>query len=626
MCGIVGRVELEPSQQQRDPAAALSLIAHRGPDGGGCWISADKRVVLGHRRLAIIDLSPSGAQPMTAVQGQVSLTYNGEIYNFQELRKQLKERGQSFQGGSDTEVLLAAYLEWGTGCLDQLEGMFAFGIYDGRPEVSRRGKLLLARDRVGEKPLYYWHHPGGFSFASELKALMADPQLPRRLDLEALNHYLASGYVPGDKCILAGVKKLPPAHAITYDLSTGEAQGWRYWDVPHPCVAEPQEQSLVEELESLLEASVRRQLVADVPVGILLSGGVDSSLVTALAARCSSSPVKTFTITFPNYGHYDEGPYARRVAEFFATEHHELVAEPTSLNLLPDLARQYDEPLADSSLIPTFLVSKLTREHVKVALGGDGGDELFGGYDHYRAAHRDARVRRCFPRAVRGAFGAVAEKLPIGTKGRNYLLGLRSSAQEAAARGTLFDLHARIRLLSPDAVNALGQQIEAPEEYRLAIWNAEFNLVDNLTRLDFRTYLPDNILVKTDRASMAASLELRAPWLDRRVIEFAFATVPAHLKASRVEKKTLPRRLAEKLLPPDLDWRRKQGFSIPLATWFRGNFGKALSELLVGSNSDLFLMDAIRGLLRGQAAGLSNASRLFCLGMLEQWRREYSIV
>ncbi len=625
MCGVIGNATLNSTVYHNHLDAAVRQLNHRGPDGSGCWHSLDGLVSLGHCRLAILDLSAMGNQPMAAASGYVCITFNGEIYNFNELRQELTSKGYQFRGRSDTEVILKSYLAWGVECVNRLDGMFAFAIYDGRTGEASHGKLFLARDRAGEKPLYYWRHPGGFSFASELKAIMTDPAFPRRLNLDALNQFLAFGYVSGENCILSGVKKLAPAHAMTYDLTRGDYRIWRYWIPPAPAVETVDESQLLMDLESCLEASVRRQLVADVPVGILLSGGLDSSLVTAMAARCSSHPVKTFTVSFPGQGHYDEGPRARIIADYFATDHRELVAEPVSLDILTTLARQFDEPLADSSLIPTYLVSKLTREHVKVALGGDGGDELFGGYGHYSAFFRDERIRRGVPRIIRDGLGAIVGKLPQGVKGRNYLLSLRGDSVDAAARGLYFDLSDRIRLLAPDRVHDLGVNISVPETSRSALWNRNWGLVDNLTRLDFQAYLPDDILVKTDRASMAVSLELRAPWLDRTMIEFSFGRVPACLKANHADKKILPRRLAQKLLPAGMDFSKKQGFSIPINRWFRGDFGKLITDILLAEPDDIFRRDAVCGLLRGQRAGFSNASRLFALAMFLLWRREYSV-
>jgi asparagine synthase (glutamine-hydrolysing) len=398
MCGIAGAASTTPIRNREWLSSSLEVLHHRGPDASGQWWEAAGRVGLSHRRLAIIDLTPAGRQPMWDTRNELIIVFNGEIYNFADLREQLKTRGATFKSHTDTEVILAAYREWGEDCLSRLNGMFAFALYD-----SRSARLMLARDRAGEKPLFYSVRDGELRFASELKGLMADPALDRRVDLESLDCYLAMGFVPGERCMLQGVAKLPPAHALTFDLNSGRSRLWRYWELPK-LVEEPgqDEESLLDELEALLADAVDRQLVADVPVGVLLSGGVDSSLVTAMAVRARST-VKTFTIRFPNAGRLDETEHARLIARHFGTEHVELDAEPSTVDLLPLLARQFDEPIIDSSMIPTFLVSRLVRRHCTVALGGDGGDELFGGYSHYdRLLWLERRFGRA-PRPLRRA-------------------------------------------------------------------------------------------------------------------------------------------------------------------------------------------------------------------------------
>ena len=374
MCGIIGHFD---NMEKRDPVTVrrqLDTLTHRGPDDSGVWFSPDGCTVLGNSRLAIQDISSAGHMPMSDPSGQIWITFNGEIYNFGALGATLAKRGYTFRSRSDTEVILAAYLEWGTECLARLNGMFAFAIYDGRANAPNGRCLFLGRDRAGEKPVYYWHHPNGLSFASELKAMMADAHIPRRLNIHALNAYLALGWVPGQMCILDGLNKLPPAHALVYHLESGQVKTWRYWSLPEPLIGDPQAtEELVDELERLLLESVKLRLVADVPVGVFLSGGIDSSLITALAARCSPTPVKTFTVVFPGHKTHDEGPHARCVADWFSTDHNELVAEPDTIDLLPKLAAIYDEPLSDSSMVPTYMVSRLARQQVTVSLSGDGG-------------------------------------------------------------------------------------------------------------------------------------------------------------------------------------------------------------------------------------------------------------
>ena len=595
-------------------------MRHRGPDDAGEWWSADGRIGLGHRRLSIIDLSPAGHQPMLDAAGELTIVFNGEIYNFSDLRRELVAKGHAFRSQSDTEVILAAYREWGTECLSRLNGMFALALYD-----SPRRQLFLGRDRAGEKPLFYALANGALRFASELKGLMADPALPRSIDPEALDCYLAMGFVPGERCILQGVKKLPPAHALTFNLDSGQSRLWRYWTLPelNPQAATDQanEPALMDELETLLEDAVRRQLVADVPVGVLLSGGVDSSLVTAMAVR-TAPRVKTFTIRFPGYGQYDETEHARLIARHFGTEHVELEAAESKVDLLPLLARQFDEPVVDSSMIPTYLLSRLIREHCTVALGGDGGDELFGGYGHYNRLLWMQRRLGWIPRILRLAVAKAAEGLlPVGFKGRNWLQGLEADLQTGLPLiASYFDRSSRRRL------TAQGPGTLTSEDIRAQRIPSTPDLLQRATRMDFENYLAEDILVKVDRASMLNSLEVRAPLLDYRLIEFAFAKVPSRLKATPGGRKVLLKKLAGRVLPPAFDAQRKQGFSIPLAAWLRsGPWRDFFREVLSGSASSYFNRWEVARFLDGQDKGRANSERLFALVMFELWRREYRL-
>ena len=619
MCGIVG-VAGNVRIARESLATMREAMHHRGPDDQGLWWSADGRVGLGHRRLSIIDLSEAGRQPMAAAGGALQVVFNGEIYNYQELRAELVALGRQFHTATDTEVILQAYAAWGTGCLSRLNGMFALALYD-----DARKQLLLARDRAGEKPLFYRLDSGALTFASEVKGLLADPSCPRVLDIEALDYYLAFGYVPGERCLLRGIRKLPQGHALTFDVSTGATRVWPYWSLPAASLSGASDDELLAELERLLSDSVRLRLIADVPVGIMLSGGIDSSLVAAMAARVSSRRIKTFTISFPGHATFDETPYARAVARHFDTEHVELAADPASVDLLPELARQYDEPIADSSMVPTYLVSRLIRREATVALGGDGGDELFGGYFQHSWVQQQGRMGGWLPRpAQRLAKALVSRLLPVGTKGRNYLLGLTApNPFNIVQFNVIFDADARRRLLRPLGVQTLTP--EGPEQYKAALCRDRATPLQQATALDFRTYLVDDILTKVDRASMLCSLEVRAPFLDPRLIDFAFARVPDRLRATGRERKILARRLAARVLPSDLDLTRKQGFALPLAKWFKGDWGRFMEDVLTGPDATLFDRQVIRQLLTGQRVGFFNTQRLFALTMIELWRREYRI-
>jgi asparagine synthase (glutamine-hydrolysing) len=620
MCGIIGIAARSAPAQRGWLGAGCDALHHRGPDGGGEWWSEDGRVGFAHRRLAIIDLSAAGHQPMRDETGALTIVFNGEIYNFTDLRDELTANGHVFRSRTDTEVILAAYREWGVDCVTRMNGMFAFALYD-----APRRSVFMARDRAGEKPLFYTLADGALRFASELKGLMADPALPRRIDREALDCYLAMGFIPGERCMLEGVKKLPPAHALLFRAEIGELKVWRYWDLPAPAESRREdpalESELVAELEVLLDDAVRRQLVADVPVGVLLSGGVDSSVITAMAVR-SAPAVKTFTVCFPGHAAFDETEHARLIARHFATEHLELHAAETTPDLMPMLARQFDEPIVDSSMIPTYLVSRLVREHCTVALGGDGGDELFAGYAHYdRLLWMKGRLGRV-PREVRIPIARAAEAiLPIGFKGRNWLQGLGEDLESGLPLiGSYFDRAGRRRLLDNGYPSA-----PVAEDIRRERIPVMADLLERATRMDFQNYLAEDILVKVDRASMLNSLEVRAPLLDYRVIEFAFGKVPSELKATTAGRKLLLKKLAARLLPPNFDARRKQGFSIPLASWLREPaWHDFFRDVLLGPDS-FFSRKMVSELLEGHLKGRSNSERLFALVMFELWRREYSV-
>jgi asparagine synthase (glutamine-hydrolysing) len=616
MCGICGVVRLKASPVEAELVESMALsLRHRGPDDQGIWLSDDGRVGLGHRRLSIIDLSPAGHQPMKDFRGRLWISFNGEIYNYRELREELVKLGHSFHTATDTEVILEAYREWGLESVKKLNGMFAFALYDLDEE-----RLFLARDRAGEKPLFYRHQNGTFAFASELKALLKDPSFRPRIDPAALNQYFAFGYIPVDSCIFAGVRKLPQACAMTFDLRNEAVKIWPYWSLPQPMNGQPaDEEELLDEMERLLLDSVRMRLIADVPVGIMLSGGIDSSLVTAMAARVSSKPVRTFNISFPGHGALDESPFARMVARHFGTEHVEFAAGAAKVDLLPELARQYDEPMADSSMVPTYLVSRLIRGDATVALGGDGGDELFGGYLHYEWVRRQDLVRRAIPSPLRGLAAAFGRTFPVGVRGRNYLVGSGRGLDWSIAHANIyFDLDTRRRLLAP-----ISASIDDAPERGKALLAFGHSAVQRSMAMDFRSYLVDDILVKVDRASMLTSLEVRAPLLDHRIIEFAYGRVPDRLRAWRGQRKVLLRKLARRLLPPELNITRKQGFAIPLSDWFRGDWGTYMREVLANADPTLFDRKAIQSFVTGQERGLANSHRLFALTIFELWRREY---
>lgn len=611
MCGIVGVVNLHYPAARDSLERRLGRLAHRGPDGFGTWYSSCRRVGLGHSRLAVVDLSSAAHQPMVSGDGRFVIVFNGEIYNFKALRAELQGLGFEFSSSSDTEVVLAAYQAWGESCLHRFNGMYALAILDQGGQVRGRS-LFFARDRAGEKPFYYSFANGAFHFASELKAL----EHSGLVDLHALNFYLTLGYVPGEYCLIRGVNKLPPAHSGRLDLTTGELDIRPYWSVPaNKPSGKPDGLDLAADAGALIKDSVRLRLVADVPVGVLLSGGLDSSLVAAAAAQVSSRSVETFTISLPG-SPLDEAQYAQTVASYFGTRHHVLALDKPSLGCLDHLASFIEEPIADSSILPAWLVFGMARKQVTVALGGDGGDELFGGYPNYTTSLADARRWGWVPPAVLRAMAGAVVCLPAGMRGRNRLASLRQGPLKQIIWGQpYFDEYLRRRLLTSQALEELGDGLDAPESFLLRLFDQGVDPIDSMTRTHFGSVLPDDFLVKVDRASMAHSLEVRAPFLDHRLIEFAFGKVPSEWKVHGGESRRLQRILASQWLPPDLDVKRKRGFSIPINEWLRNEGEQALMARMEGLPA-VIDMQAVQSLVRGHMAGRANGGRLFSLIML----------
>ena len=621
MCGLVGIASTKSIESRAWLTHGTDALAHRGPDDAGLWWSEDGCVGFGHRRLSILDLSPAGHQPMQDPSSGCTLVFNGEIYNHDFLRTQLVSLGHKFRSRSDTEVILAAYSEWGFSCLDHLKGMFAFVLFD---PAAR--KIFMARDRAGEKPLFYSLLNGTLKFGSELKSLFCDESFPRNISARSLDIYLGMGYVPGSDCIIENVHKLPAGKFAVFDMLGGGIETMTYWRLPlKACSSEDpvNDDQLLDELEELLENSTRLQLLADVPVGILLSGGVDSSLITAIASRFSGQ-LKTFTVGFPSFGSHDETGHARLIANHFGTEHVELDAGNIGPEILVSLARQFDEPIVDSSMVPTYLVSQLVREHCTVALGGDGADELFGGYSHYSRNLKTAMVASYVPKLISKTIYEISTRLlPQGFRGRYGLRSLASDFERGLPlASSLFDEKYRKNLLLDSSLDISGESAEKIWKSRTPIVTG---LLDRTTRMDFSNYLPEDILVKIDRASMMNSLELRAPFLSPDLIEFAFSRVPSRLKATTSQRKIILKRLAMKLLPSGFDLQRKQGFSIPLNQWLKsGPWREFFADILYDSQT-IFNHRSVDELFKGIDSGRPNGERLFCLVMFELWRREYNI-
>lgn len=612
MCGIIGgfnRLGLDKDQVNRQ----LASIVHRGPDDGDVWMNENNTLALGSRRLAIQDLSPNGHMPMLSLDGKFVIAFNGEIYNYPALKLLLQKEGFSFRSHADTEAVLYAYIKWGAACLVHLEGMFAISIYN-----NETGEVFLARDRTGEKPLYYWVHQDGFEFGSELKVLFANPALERTLNPKALYEYLEVGYCKGETSFIKGVKKLKPGHFMVYSTKAQTLTIERYWAAPAASGIQRTKEELVPVLDQLLSDSVKKQLISDVPLGVLLSGGVDSSLITAYAAQHSSQRVKTFHITFDGFGKYNEQVYAKTIADYFDTEHIELSGNNLSFDTIDELVEYYDEPLADSSMLPTFLVSKLTKEHVTVALGGDGGDELFGGYTHYPMVLK--HEANSMPAPLRSAAAALGSKLPVGMRGRNYIMSLKGDAYDRFLTNRLYDDVAMKNIIAKDYWSNLEGSSKSKKEM-----DRTGDLIYDMTKYDLEYNLTDDILVKVDRASMAVSLEMRAPWLDRNILEFAFRDVPSSLKLDTGHLKILPKALLKSKLDFDFDLTRKQGFSIPLHDWIRDKWEHHFVEELNQLPTGLISKEYSLSLLAGIKKGYTNSSKLYALLILGKWIRKYNI-
>ena len=585
MCGITGLYHLE-TPKPVDPARIermCAAMAHRGPDGQGVWTAPG--VGLGHLRLSIIDLAGS-PQPMASSDGRAMLVFNGEIYNYRELREELRGFGAEFRTDGDSEVILAAWQKWGPACVARLHGMFAFAIY-----LTERS-LFLARDRLGVKPLFYAPlSDGSVAFASELKGLLANPLLRREIDPLAIEDFMTWGYVPDHRSILAGVHKLPAGHTLLLRHGRPLPQPVQYWDVSFAERRQGRASDLEAELLHLLRQAVTSRMTADVPLGAFLSGGVDSSAVVALMAEASNAPVKTCTIGF-DVAALDETGYAQQVATKFATDHRARQVSPDDFDLVNTLAAMFDEPFADASALPTWRVCQLARESVTVALSGDGADEAFAGYRRHKFQHAEDRLRGIVPQALRGpvlgGLGAAypkADWAPRSLRAKTTLLSLAGTSEAGYARAVaILPPELRQGLYSPEFLKLRGDyRAEQPFEAVMRGAPARSGL-DRAQYADLKFWLPGDILTKVDRTSMAVSLEAREPLLDHRLIEFA-AALPEGLRTRRGEGKWLLKKAMQRYLPDEVLYRPKQGFVLPMAQWFRGPL--ASSARTIGSSAAL---------------------------------------
>ena len=629
MCGITGWATLDSHTPPPEGAEELlhamcERMVHRGPDSEGLFASSG--VALGMRRLAIIDLV-TGEQPVFNEDRSIAVVLNGEIYNYRELRANLEQRGHAFRSASDTEVLPHLYEEYGDAMIRELNGMFAFALWD-----SRKRRLLIARDRFGEKPLYWGVFDNTLLFASEPKVLLAHPAVKPALNLQALRQYLSFDYVPAPLSIYEGINKLPAAHKLT--LEDGRVTVERYWQLSYKTVDPlPSEDEAAEHLRELMADAVRMRLVSDVPLGVLLSGGVDSSTVAALAVAASSEAVKTFSISFAEAS-FDESTYARGVAKFLGTDHHEeRLSANLAANLVSEIGAWMDEPFSDPSLVPTYLLSRFTRKHVTVALGGDGGDELFAGYPMY-AGLRWAEFYKRVPRLLRtGIIEPMVRLLPVKTKNLSFdykaLRFITGAKYDAVARHHVwfgsFTPEEQLQLLTTEALAATDSEIYA-QARQIAEECDSDDLVTRMQSVDTRLYLAEDILTKVDRASMAVSLEVRAPFLDPRVAEFA-ASLPCHYKLRGHKTKYILKKAVQGLLPPFVTRRGKKGFGVPVAEWLKVKLRPLARDLLSPERvrrAGVFNADYVARLQDEHERGVANHRKLlWTLLMFELWHESF---
>jgi asparagine synthase (glutamine-hydrolysing) len=630
MCGIAGIVDFHGREVRSDHVRAMNNVQrHRGPDGEGIWTAHDSgtSIGLGHRRLAILDLRDCAAQPMhntrCARDGRalpLVLLFNGEIYNFSELRAELVARGHQFTTEGDSEIILHLYEDSGPRMVERLRGMFAIALWDQHAQ-----QLFCVRDRLGKKPFYYRYANGRFWFASEAKAILADADVPAEVSLPSIRAYLSLGYVPGEASAFEGLRRLKPGHTLTVDRK-GVTQH-RYWELEYQPKRHVSEDEAVREIRHRLRESTRMRLISDVPLGAFLSGGTDSSAVVALMSEASAH-VRTFSIGFQEEA-FDELQYARAVAERFGTEHHEFVVRPDAVAIAPTLAWHYGEPFADSSAIPTYYLAKLARGHITVALNGDGGDESFGGYRRYQA-HAAAAWYARIPAGARRVIENALNAFPSAASSRSRLydvqrfIGGGSLAEEVryASWFGFFSNHASW-LHDSFAESTAGEGLDIL--HRLLASGRALHPVDAAMRTDVSLYLPDDLLVKVDIATMAHGLEARSPLLDHTLMEFV-ARLPVSVKMRRLQKKYLLRKACRDLVTPEIMSRPKMGFGVPLDRWFRHELGDYARDVLLSRNSrvrDYMKLDAVTRLFNEHQKGLAaHGHRLWALLMLELWHRE----
>ncbi|HAT73389.1 MAG: Asparagine synthetase [Candidatus Moranbacteria bacterium GW2011_GWF2_36_839] len=627
MCGITGKIYFEnDSVSEQDILAMNEKILHRGPDDGGVYISQDKKIGLGHRRLSIIDLSPLGHQPMNYLN-RYWIVFNGEIYNFQEKREMLIKEGYTFKSKADTEVLLALYDKFGKKCLEHLRGMFSFAIYDEKEKT-----IFCARDRVGKKPFKYYLNENVFIFASELKAILTQKEYRKEPDYVAIHHYLTLQYCPTPLTGFKDLKKLEPAHYLLINLKTKKVEKERYWKLDYSKKLDMSEDEWKKRIMKKLEESVRLRMISDVPLGTFLSGGIDSSAIVALMSKLSNKPVKTFSIGFEEEK-YNELKYARIVAEKFKTDHKEFVVKPNAIELLPMLVKQYEEPFADSSALPTYYVSKMTRDFVTVALNGDGGDENFAGYGRYSVQKFGILYNKLIPfhkQIILPIAKFLAKNIKNTFFDRAYVFS-NTLSQKYDYRYVNYIRYFSNELKNEIYTDSFKEKTKNIDSYNIVaekFGEAETkNKMDQCLFADFSTYLPDDLMVKVDIDSMAVALEGRSPFLDHELLELT-AQIPFNLKIKGLNnKKYILKEALRGLVPDEVMFRPKMGFGIPIDVWFRAELKNFAYDTLLSEkaiNRKLFKKEAVRALLDEHVnTQISHAYRIWALITLELWFREY---
>ncbi|MFQ6014042.1 MAG: asparagine synthase (glutamine-hydrolyzing), partial [Anaerolineae bacterium] len=592
---------------------------HRGPDDQGAFVHG--HIGLGNTRLAVIDLSPHGHQPMANEDESVWIVYNGEIYNFPQLRQHLAKKGHRFRSNSDTETIIHLYEEHGQECVKHLRGMFAFAIWDDR---TRR--LLLARDRVGKKPLFYYHDQGQFIFASEIKAILEHPAVPRRVNLGAVPLYLTYGYVPAPQTMFEGIYSLLPGHMMI--VKEGRIETKQYWDVTYPAGELPilAEEDYTGKLLDLLKEAVAARLISDVPLGAFLSGGIDSTAIVAVMSQLMDQPVRTFAIGFSGEPSFNELEYAGQAAKYYGTDHREFVVKPDAIELLPKLVWHYDQPFADSSAVPTYLVSQLTREHVTVALSGDGGDELFAGYERFAAARLAERYQRV-PQFLQRAISELLRRLPESTSYRGLVR--RARRFTASASLPLLDRYLGwAGIFSADLQDLLlsnGSEVNTRQHFEDCLAAVrDLDPISQLLYLNTKTYLPEDLLVKADRMSMANSLEVRSPFLDQELLQFA-AEIPVSLKLNGLTTKYILKKALRGLVPQEIIERPKHGFGVPVGRWFRTELKEYVRQVLLSPTAlrrGYFEEESLKWLINQHQEGKRDfGHQLWTLLTFELWHQ-----